>query len=112
MNDMTEAELSDLFLTARSDGSVRVEGQRKLRAFADYVAQRGEVIRNVEAYEIGDELEVPRIDLGLYQGSAEEADRPGAVRLAASEARLREIVRDADEERLLFVFEVWTDENG
>jgi hypothetical protein len=112
MNDMTEAELSDLFLTARRDGSVRVQGPRKLRAFADHVAKRGEVVRNVEAYEIRGELEVPRIDLGLYQGSAEEADRPGAVRLAASEARLKKIVGDADEEGLLFVFEVWTDENG
>jgi hypothetical protein len=109
-DDTSQAELSALFLAAR-DGSVRIFGQHHLRAFADHVAAQGEVIRNVEAYEISGELEIPRIELGLYQGSADEANQPAAVRLAASEGRLREIVEDADEKSCLFVFDVWTDEN-
>ena len=110
-DDTSEALLSTLFLAAR-DGSVRIIGKRQLRAFADHVAAQGEVIRNVEAYEISGELEIPRIDLGLYQGSADEANQPGAVRLAASESRLNETMADADEESCSLVFDVWTDENG
>lgn len=108
--DTSEALLSALFVAAR-DGSVRIFGQRQLRAFADHVAAQGEVIRNVETYEISGELEIPRIDLGLYQGSADEANRPAVVRLAASESRLKEIMEDADEESCSLVFDVWTDEN-
>ncbi len=109
-DDTSEAQLFALFLAAR-DGSVRIFGQRQLRAFADHVAERGEVIRNVETYEISGELEIPRIDLGLYQGSADEANRLGVERLTASESRLKEIMEDADEESCSLVFDVWTDEN-
>lgn len=109
-DDISEAELCALFLAAR-DGSVRIFGQRQLRAFANHVAAQGEVIRNVETYEISGDLEIPRIELGLYQGSADEADQPAAPRLAASEGRLKAIVEDADEEGCSLVFDVWTDEN-
>ncbi len=110
MQDTSEPTLSALFLAARSE-SVRIIGQRQLKAFADHVALHGEVIRNVETYELSGGLEIPRINLGLYQGSADEARQPGSVRLAVSENRLTEIVKDADRERCQFVFDVWTDEN-
>lgn len=110
MSDPSDSKLSVLFLAARS-GSVRILGQKQLRAFADHVATHGEVIRNVEAYEVSGDREIPRVDLGLYQGSAEEADKPAGVRLADSESRLKEIVEEANRETCQFIFEVWTDEN-
>jgi hypothetical protein len=107
----SDTGLPALFLAAQA-GVVRIFGQGQLLAFADYIREQGEVIRNIETYEVRGELEIPRIDLGLYQGSAEDADRLSAVRLAASERRLKEIVADADEEGHEFLFQVWVDENG
>jgi hypothetical protein len=74
-DDTSKVELSALFLAAR-DGSVRIFWQRQLRAFANHVAAHGEVIRNVETYEISGEFEIPRIEPGLYQGSTDEANQP------------------------------------
>ncbi len=108
---VSKLDLPALFNAARHGKGVRLVGQLQLEAFASYVASRDEVIRNVETYELRGDLEIPRIDLGLYQGSAEEAALPAPTRLAASTHRLGEMIADTNTEGLHFVFDVWTDEN-
>ena len=87
--------------------SIREAGE--LARFARYAASRGHLICNVETYELRGDLEVPRIDLGLYQGSAEEAELSTDERAGRSMLRLGEIVADCEAESAGFLFQVWID---
>ncbi len=102
-------ELSAAFDAALTGRGHVLRGVEHLIRFADFVASCDHLIRNVETYEVRGELEVPRIDLGLYQGSADDADLPRDERAGQSRLRLAEIAEDCEAEGLGFIFHVWID---
>ena len=106
---MDDSHLSVGFEAALTGKGHAVHGAGELAQVARYAVSRGHLICNVEAYELRGDLEVPRIDLGLYQGSVEESEFAADERVGRSMLRLGEIVEDCEAERASFLFLVWID---
>ena len=106
---MSDGDLITGFEAALTGKGHSIRGAGELARFARYAASRGHLICNVETYELRGDLEVPRIDLGLYQGSVEESGFAADERVGRSMLRLGEIVEDCEAERASFLFLVWID---
>ncbi|MBA4011110.1 MAG: hypothetical protein C0481_04515 [Phenylobacterium sp.] len=106
---MSEGDLIIGFEAALTGKGHAIRGAGELSRFARYAVSRGHLICNVETYELRGNLEVPRIDLGLYQGSAEETKLSADERAGRSMLRLGEIIEDCEAEGAGFLFQVWID---
>lgn len=106
---MTDSDLIIGFEAALTGKGHAIRGAGQLMRFARYAASRGHLVCNVETYELRGDLEVPRIDLGLYQGSTEETELSADERAGRSMLRLCEIVEDCEAEGAGFLFQVWID---
>lgn len=106
---MSDGDLIIGFEAALTGKGHSIRGVVELSRFARYAAACGHLICNVETYELRGDLEVPRIDLGLYQGSSEEAELPADERMGRSMQRLGEIIEDCEAEDAGFLFQVWID---
>jgi len=77
-------------------------------AFSDDLATRGAWIDIVETFEMTEESEIPRIDLGIY-GDHGCYDRPAAERRELAAERLKVMLAAASNSSAVFSFTVWLD---
>jgi hypothetical protein len=110
MAKLERDELSAALGNSQSGGGVRLEGTRSLKDFADFARAHNAVVCGVETYELRGQHEVPRIDLSIYQGGAEERALPAAERVHRTGDSLSEVLAAIDAEGIACVFQVWADQ--
>lgn len=98
----------DAILAASSGRGHRCIGVPALLEFRDQLNAQGAWIDIVEAFEIAEGLETPRIDLSIY-GDHGSYDLPAADRKALAVRRLSEMLAVAAEEVSPLGFDVWLD---
>jgi hypothetical protein len=110
MSKLDVTQLKDAFERSQSGRGFRLADVEQLRDFASYARGQASVVCNVETFEVRDEFEVPRIDLSVYQGGAEEQALPAVERVALSEEALQEVLAAIEREGIRCLFQVWADE--
>lgn len=99
--------LEDAFQEAQTASGTRLIDTAQLAELVAYARARGDLIRNIETYELRDGLELPRIDLGLYGLDESVLDRPQSERIDLAAAQVTAILLDAAAEGGCFGFQVW-----
>jgi hypothetical protein len=110
MPKLDPRQLATAFQASQSGKGCRLDDAEQLRDFAAYVRAQGEVVSNVETFEIRGDWEIPRIDLGIYQGGEKDYSRPSCERVALSEEALLDVLSAIEHEAISCVFQVWADE--
>ena len=110
MSRLDTTQLKDALENSQSGKGFRLADAGQLVDFASYTRTRDAVVCNLETYEVRGEYEIPRIDLSIYQGGAEERALPQVDRVALSEEALRETLTAIEQEGIRCVFQVWADE--
>lgn len=101
----------DAILAASSGRGHRCIGAAALLAFSEQLNAQGAWIDIVEAFEIAEGLETPRIDLSIY-GDHGSYDLPAADRKALAARRLSEMMAIAAKEVSTLGFDVWLDRDN
>ncbi len=109
MSKLDPTQLRAAFEHSQSGMGSRLGDIEQLREFASYARSHDAVVCNVETFECRDEAEIPRIDLSIYQGGAEEQALPRLDRMARSEQELHEVLTAIEHEGIICVFQVWAD---
>jgi hypothetical protein len=95
---------------AQSGAGARVDAPEELMQLMEYAASRGQLICNLETFEVAGEFETPRIDLSIY-GVREAPGPRHETPLARACEEIRRVVTDIRTEGMRTVFQVWTSDS-
>lgn len=109
MSQRDVSELEAAFQNSQSGKGIALDDVNRLKEFATYTRTRDAVVCNVETFEVRGDDWIPRIDLSIYQGGAEEQALPPGQRITLSKEALEEVLDAIEREGVVCRFQVWAD---
>lgn len=100
-------DLAEVFAEAHDGGGSRMISGVELSQFIEYARTRDATVTFVEAYELRGALEIPRIDLGVFDLDGDDLGLTDSQRIDLVAGNVREILALAEKEGLSFGYRVW-----
>lgn len=105
-------DLNEVFAEAEEGGGSRMLNGSELAQLVEYARTRNAAVTNVETYELREDWQIPRIDLGIYGLDGNDEGLTDIQRIDLAAGYVSEVLSLADEEGHRFGYIAWVWSNA